>query len=353
VTFLCGSAAVHADPIPYGETRLPGAFTIYPTQTKLEFESQLESSYLVRSRYAKVFHITPSEVPAKFAGISVVTLSHKEPFKEWYITISGGIKSHVKSYPAGTWVALSKTGFPLIRWSCGNPIYPLYTLPSPPAPPAPPAPPLPPPPPPAPPMPPLPPPPPPAPPMPPPPPPPAPTPPPPPPVPAAVVVPIRHKIFLPWSLSVGVQTTANADTDLAASHAQVSGTLDYIFYHRLKSHLLPSIYADYTGNKINEFDNTTGVNYHNYLNNFGGGLAIRYISGHFRRISTFVGVGAGLYGTGYQYFGHRHYFTDGGAKVFLGMNLPRNVFVQGYYLYENKYHGIDPSGFGAQFGIHF
>jgi hypothetical protein len=340
-TFLFASGAVQADPTPPGAYRLPGAFTIYPCQTLASFYKQLETSETVRERYAEVYGIAPSAVPAKFKGLTVGLLPTSMMAKMCYVTTTGGIKHKVSSFPAGCLVAFSHQGIPCLRWSCGNPIFPLHwkawtpvvmapvtptpvitptppvvTPPTPPAPPVvvPPTPPTP----------------------------PVVVPPTPPPTPPVVIVPKPEPVALPYSVMAGILFSGNAAAQYDASKVQFTGGFEYDDESYRHTGVVPLLYADYNGGPEKPL----------YINNYGLGIGIRTYSPP-DTLSPYIGAAYGIYGTEVQDPTQRESLYLGAGKVFVGLDTPSGIFIQTGYLFERNVIGANPGGYSVELGFRF
>lgn len=101
----------------------PGSYLIYRVTTVSQLRSEIAKNSLVRSRYAKHFGVSPSELDAFFAT-EVKLIALKSPVRTqcWYINKAGGLSAKSKLLPSGTMVFATRDGAPLLSWSCGNPL---------------------------------------------------------------------------------------------------------------------------------------------------------------------------------------------------------------------------------------
>lgn len=109
---------VAADP-----TLGPGAFVARPVNTTDELIGQIVHSSTVRKRYAGHFGI-PEDKVVRFVKNALVLsrLPQARTVSNYYVTRSGKISSRRETLPAGAKVWATRSGLPVLKWVCANPL---------------------------------------------------------------------------------------------------------------------------------------------------------------------------------------------------------------------------------------
>ena len=101
----------------------PGSYLPYRVTTVGQLRAQVDSNPVVQSRYTRHFSTSPAELDRLLeSNLKLVAL--KEPLKTkcWYIDKTGRVSAKTKLLPRGSMVFATKSGEPLLEWSCGNPL---------------------------------------------------------------------------------------------------------------------------------------------------------------------------------------------------------------------------------------
>ena len=100
-----------------------GSYLVYRAATVGELRAQVEKNPIVRSRFSRHFGVSPAELDKYFAAELELT-ALKQPLRTrcWYVNRAGGTSVKTKLLPRGTMVFATKSGEPILSWSCGNPL---------------------------------------------------------------------------------------------------------------------------------------------------------------------------------------------------------------------------------------
>ena len=103
----------------------PGSYLVYRATTVGELRQQLATNKLVQARYSKHFGMSPQQFD-KFIAANLQLVALKAPLlvETWYINRFDKVTTRKKLLPTGTMVFATKTGEPVLTWSCGNPLRP-------------------------------------------------------------------------------------------------------------------------------------------------------------------------------------------------------------------------------------
>lgn len=101
----------------------PGSYLVYRATTVGELRQQLATNKLVQARYSKHFGMSPQQLD-KFMASNLQLVALKAPLlvETWYINRYNKVTTKKKMLPTGTMVFATKTGEPVLSWSCGNPL---------------------------------------------------------------------------------------------------------------------------------------------------------------------------------------------------------------------------------------
>jgi hypothetical protein len=76
----------------------------------------------VRTRYARHFGVSPTQLTAYLRTLKLTTLKSARLVQSWYLDKNGRSRVKSKRLPKGELVFVASDGQPVISWSCGNPI---------------------------------------------------------------------------------------------------------------------------------------------------------------------------------------------------------------------------------------
>lgn len=101
----------------------PGSYLVYRATTVTQLRNEVAKVAVVRTRYSGHFGVSPEKLDGFFAANLTLT-SLKQPLRAqcWYIDRAGRECVKTKLLPRGTMVFATKSGEPLLAWSCGNPL---------------------------------------------------------------------------------------------------------------------------------------------------------------------------------------------------------------------------------------
>ncbi|MCX6344121.1 MAG: PEP-CTERM sorting domain-containing protein [Armatimonadetes bacterium] len=105
------------------ESAPSGSFLRYRANTVAALQSQVANDRVVQARYVAHFKVSSAEVKTIIKnGVKLVSLDRPVKVEMWYISKSGHITHKTKLLPKGSQVFATKSGQPLLAWSCGNPL---------------------------------------------------------------------------------------------------------------------------------------------------------------------------------------------------------------------------------------
>jgi hypothetical protein len=119
---LAGGRKSHSSAMP------PGAFLRSPASTAEALRKEIASDPAVVTRYARLFHLSPSMVKRAFAGLHLMSLPKDEVFAVHYVHTGEVIGYKLRRVRRGTPVYALPDGTPVLVRVCGNPLRSTVTL---------------------------------------------------------------------------------------------------------------------------------------------------------------------------------------------------------------------------------
>lgn len=101
----------------------PGSYLVFRATTVGELRQQLATNKIVQARYSRHFGVSPQQLD-QFIAANLQLVALKAPLlaETWYVDRFDKVTTRKKLLPTGTMVFATKTGEPVLTWSCGNPL---------------------------------------------------------------------------------------------------------------------------------------------------------------------------------------------------------------------------------------
>lgn len=119
---LCMLPAYSAIAAPKLHPCPPGSYLRYRAATVNELVYQVSRDNNVRTRYARHFGVSPTQLTAYLRTLKLTSLKSSRLVQSWYMDKNGRSRVKSKRLPKGELVFVAGDGQPVISWSCGNPI---------------------------------------------------------------------------------------------------------------------------------------------------------------------------------------------------------------------------------------
>ncbi|HEX5323061.1 MAG TPA: outer membrane beta-barrel protein [Capsulimonadaceae bacterium] len=156
------------------------------------------------------------------------------------------------------------------------------------------------------------------------------------------------------SIKVGGYFPSNSSARDNGGSTQLSAGIDYAVPSTggNSTTSLPSVYFDYNGGSKNG----------GHVNTYGVGFAVRSAASSSSApakmgFSPYVGIGTGYYEVQVKNNTVKPSVSGSGGsfggKIFAGLNLSSNFFIEANYQLISSRKGVNPSGFGVQLGARF
>lgn len=120
---VCALCLIMASPIWAAWKMPPGSFLKYRAATVGDLTNQISTDPTVKMRYARHFKVSPDEITRSFnSDLQLIALKNPLRTTVWYIDKNGKAFKKSRVLPKGTMVFATKSGKPVLSWSCGNPL---------------------------------------------------------------------------------------------------------------------------------------------------------------------------------------------------------------------------------------
>ena len=100
------------------------SYLVHQVSSVRELVAEIAHHPFIRERYAELYHVAGLKVENYMSkNLVLSTLSHNYTHIVYCITPGGVVFTALETQHAGDKVFALRTGTPVLRWACGNPIY--------------------------------------------------------------------------------------------------------------------------------------------------------------------------------------------------------------------------------------